>query len=221
MIDAEQTQLEKLKATFAAKINYKQRKKDLETAKTKKAINNQSNEVITDGQELLFDEDLYKKTNYNHRYDETKRPNIEEWLVYDQKMTEYLFEVRHQYEQGYNHQISQELADFNWAINLSRVIKTNDEELNDAILKNRSESISLLRKHFMLLNQKQYAEIKLLNKQVLKYKDKKGNLEEFIKRQKEFWRLLRIRDEVKENRQVLIKSLRVQEKLMQDARSRK
>jgi len=49
----------------------------------------------------------------------------------------------------------------------------------------------------------------------------KGNLEEFIKRQKEFRRLLRIRDEVKENRQVLIESLRVQAKLMQDARSRK
>ncbi|GAA6238390.1 MAG: hypothetical protein SPLM_05100 [Spiroplasma phoeniceum] len=68
-----------------------------------------------------------KKTNYNHRYDETKRPNIEERLVYDQKMTEYLFEVRHQYEQGYNRQIYQELADFNRAINLSRAIKTNDE----------------------------------------------------------------------------------------------
>ncbi|GAA6238389.1 MAG: hypothetical protein SPLM_05090 [Spiroplasma phoeniceum] len=37
----------------------------------------------------------------------------------------------------------------------------------------------------MLLNQKQYAEIKLINKQVLKYKDTKGNLEEFIKHQKE------------------------------------
>lgn len=169
----------------------------------------------------MFDEDLYKKTNYNHRYDETKRPNIEERLVYDQKMTEYLFEVRRQYEQGYNRQIYQELADFNRAINLSRAIKINDEELNDAILKNRSESISLLRKHVMLLNQKQYAEIKLLNKQVLKYKDTKGNLEEFIKRQKEFRRLLRIRYEIKENRQLLIESLRVQAKLMQDARSRK
>ncbi|MFW4370922.1 MAG: hypothetical protein EHV01_003150 [Spiroplasma sp. hy2] len=221
LTDAEQTQLEQLKATFAAKLNYKQRKKDRETARAKKAINNQTNKVITDEQELLFDEDLYKKTNYNHRYDETKRPNIEERLVYDQKMTEYLFEVRRQYEQGYNSQISQELADFNRAINLSRAIKTNDEELNDAILKNRSESISLLRKHVMLLNQKQYAEIKLPNKQVLKYKDTKGNLEEFIKRQKEFRRLLRIRDEVKENRQLLIESLRVQAKLMQDARSRK
>ncbi|WP_342256454.1 hypothetical protein [Spiroplasma endosymbiont of Poecilobothrus nobilitatus] len=169
----------------------------------------------------MFDEDLYKKTNYNHRYVETKLPNIEERLVYDQKMTEYLFEVRHQYEQGYNRQISQELSDFNRDINLSRAIKTNYEELNDAIFKNRSESISLLRKNVMLLNQKQYAEIKLLNKQVLKYKDTKGNLEEFIKLQKEFRRLLRIRDEVKENRQALIESLRVQAKLMQDARSRK
>ncbi|UZQ30041.1 MAG: hypothetical protein OHM56_00240 [Spiroplasma phoeniceum] len=73
----------------------------------------------------------------------------------------------------------------------------------------------------MLLNQKQYVEIKLLNKKVLKYKDTKGNPEEFIKRQKELRRLLRIRDEVKENRQLLIESLRVQAKLMQDARSRK
>lgn len=56
----------------------------------------------------------------------------------------------------------------------------------------------------MLLNQKQYAKIKLLNKQVLKYKDRKGNLEEFIKRKKELRRLLIIRDEVKENRQILI-----------------
>lgn len=221
LTDAEQTQLEQLKTTFAAKLNYKQIKKDRETAKAKKAINNQSNQVTIDEQELLFDEDLYKKTNYNHRYDETKRPNIEERLVYEQKMTEYLFEVRRQYEQGYNRQISQELADFNRAINLSRGIKANDEELNDAILKNRSESISLLRKHVMLLNQKQYAEIKLLNKQVIKYKNTKGNLEEFIKRQKEFRRLLRIHDEVKENRQALIESLRVQAKLMQDARSRK
>lgn len=221
LTDAEQTQLEQLKTTFAAKLNYKQIKKDRENAKAKKAINNQSNQVTIDEQELLFDEDLYKKTNYNHRYDETKRPNIEERLVYEQKMTEYLFEVRRQYEQGYNRQISQELADFNRAINLSRGIKANDEELNDAILKNRSESISLLRKHVMLLNQKQYAEIKLLNKQVIKYKNTKGNLEEFIKRQKEFRRLLRIRDEVKENRQALIESLRVQAKLMQDARSRK
>ncbi|GAA6238391.1 MAG: hypothetical protein SPLM_05110 [Spiroplasma phoeniceum] len=61
MTDAEQTQLEQLKATFAAKLNYKQRKKDRETARAKKAINNQTNKVITDEQELLFDEDLYKK----------------------------------------------------------------------------------------------------------------------------------------------------------------
>ncbi|UZQ30040.1 MAG: hypothetical protein OHM56_00235 [Spiroplasma phoeniceum] len=76
---------------------------------------------------------IFTKKNYNHRYDETKRPNIEERLVYDQKMMEYLFEVRRQYEQGYNRQIYQELAYFNRAINLSRAIKNNDEELNDAI----------------------------------------------------------------------------------------
>ncbi|WP_424525763.1 hypothetical protein [Spiroplasma endosymbiont of Glossina fuscipes fuscipes] len=217
----EQTQLEHLKETFAFKTKQKKNKKESPALKAKNKKGETSTMDFANEQAELLSEDRYKKTNYNHQYDEKKRPNIDQRLVYEQKMLQYLLEVRQQYEQGYNRQISQELADFNRAINLSRTIKTNDDKLNAAILENRNKSIALLRKHVMLLNQKQYAEIKLLDKQVLKYKNTKGNIEEFIKRQKEFQRLLRIRDEVKENRQALIESLRVQAQLMQEARNNK
>ncbi|MBH8622631.1 MULTISPECIES: hypothetical protein [Spiroplasma] len=217
----EQTQLEHLKATFVLKTKQKNNKKETAAQKAKNKKGQDATMAFANEQAELENEDCYKTTNYNHQYDEKKRPNVDQRLVYEQKMLQYLLEVRQQYEQGYNRQISQELADFNRAINLSRTIKTKDEKLNEEILQNRNKSIALLRKHVMLLNQKQYAEIKLLDKQVLKYKNTKGNIEEFIKRQKEFQRLLRIREEVKENRQALIESLRVQAQLMQEAHDKK
>ncbi|WP_425379435.1 hypothetical protein [Spiroplasma endosymbiont of Stenodema calcarata] len=219
----EQEQLEDLKAKLAFKANQKNKEQELTSVEEKNKKTKDTDTIMSAGndQEQLENDDLYKKTNYNHRYDEHKRPNIDQRLAFQHKMLNYLLEVRQQYEQGYNRQISQELADFNRAINLSRAIKTNTDKLNATILQNRDESIALLRKHVILLNQKQYAEIKLLDKQVLKFKNTKGNMEEFIKRQKEFQRLLRIREEVKENRQALIESLRIQAQLMQEARSKK
>ncbi|WHQ36492.1 hypothetical protein [Spiroplasma sp. SV19] len=219
--EEEKTQLEHLRATFALKTNQKKNKKEISSVKTKSKSSQDPTMVLANEDTESLNKDRYKKTNYHHRYDENKRPNIDQRLAYEQKMLQYLLEVRQQYEQGYNRQISQELADFNRAINLSRTIKTKDDKLKEAILQNRNKSISLLRKHVMLLNQKQYAEIKLLDKQVLKYKNTKGNIEEFIKHQKEFQRLLRIREEIKENRQALIESLRVQAQLMQEARNKK
>ncbi|AHF57665.1 hypothetical protein [Spiroplasma eriocheiris] len=164
---------------------------------------------------------VIKKANYNHQFDETKKPNLDQRLAYEQRMTQYLMNVKMQYEQGYNRQLSQELADFNRAINLSKAIKTTDAELQERILANRDESTAILRRHVMLLNQKQHIEIRLLNKQLLKNKTTKANIEDFIKKQKEFQDLLRIREEIKENRDLLIASLRTQAKLTQEARAKK
>ncbi len=130
----EQTQLEHLKETFAFKTKQKKNKKESPALKAKNKKGETSTMDFANEQAELLSEDRYKKTNYNHQYDEKKRPNIDQRLVYEQKMLQYLLEVRQQYEQCYNRQISQELADFNRAINLSRTIKTNDDRLNAAIL---------------------------------------------------------------------------------------
>lgn len=184
--EEEQTQLEHLKATFVLKTKHKNNNKETVVQKTKNKKRQDSTTNFANEQAEIENEDRYKTTNYNHQYDEKKRPNVDQRLVYEQKMHQYLLEVRQQYEQGYYRQISQELADFNRATNLSRTIKTKDKKLNEEILQNRNKSIALLRKHVMLLNQKQYAEIKLLDKQVLKYKTRKEVLKNLLNAKKNF-----------------------------------
>ncbi|AHF60950.1 hypothetical protein P344_03080 [Spiroplasma mirum ATCC 29335] len=215
----EQEQLNSLRQQMAVKNN--RSKKQFEKITGDDQILSPPVDEEWEHEQAQIAKDRYKKANYNHQFDEAKKPNLDQRLAYEQRMTQYLMNVKMQYEQGYNRQLSQELADFNRAINLSKAIKTTDTELQERILANRDESTAILRRHVMLLNQKQHIEIRLLNKQLLKNKTTKANIEDFIKKQKEFQDLLRIREEIKENRDLLITSLRTQAKLTQEARAKK
>ncbi|AGM26170.1 hypothetical protein SSYRP_v1c05800 [Spiroplasma syrphidicola EA-1] len=168
-------------------------------------------ELIAEISEMeLPDAEVYKQTDYNYVFDAEKRPNVvkNKKETFEQQILNYLLTVQEQYDQGYNRQISQELADFNQAIN-----QTKSMLFNADIIENHKRANNLLRLYVKLLNRKQQLELLILNRHLLKNTEVKADIEGFVRSKKEFQKLLILQETIKDTRQQLIELLQEQTKL--------
>ncbi|AGM25110.1 hypothetical protein [Spiroplasma chrysopicola] len=168
-------------------------------------------ELIAEISEMeLPDAEIYKQTDYNYVFDAEKRPNVtkNKKETFEQQILNYLLTVQEQYEQGYNRQISQELADFNQAINQTKSLLFNSD-----IIENHKRANTLLRLYVKLLNRKQQLELLILNRHLLKNTEFRADMEGFVRSQKEFQKLLILQETIKDTRQQLIELLREQTQL--------